>query len=161
MDALEERIGHDAYVVAWNQTAHDVPSGTVGDLFERQVSRTPAAVALVEGRRRITYAELDAQASRLAHHLISRGLEPESIVAIALSRSIEMVVAVLGILKCGAAYLPLDLSYPEERLAFMIGDAKPGCLLAAGDLPPAVHKAAEGIPILRVGEVGHEPPRLD
>ena len=158
MDALEERIGYDACVVAWNQTAHDVPSGTVGDLFERQVSRTPGAVALVEGRRRITYAALDAQASRLAHHLVSRGLEPESIVAIALSRSIEMVVAVLGILKCGAGYLPLDLSYPEERLAFMIGDAKPACLLAAGDLPRAVHKAAEGIPILRVGEVGHEPP---
>jgi integrase len=98
-------------------------------LFQRQVEQTPHNVALLFEDREMSYAELDAWANRLAWSLIAEGIGPEDIVAIRLERSLEMIVAILGILKAGAAYLPLDPDYPAERLAFMIEDARPKSIL--------------------------------
>ena len=115
----------------WNATARDLPQATLPALFEAQVERSPEAIALVFEESTLSYAELNAQANRLAHLLIGRGIGPESLVAIALSRSIEMVVTLLGILKAGAAYLPLDPEYPAERLVYMLRDAQPACVLTS------------------------------
>ncbi len=116
-------------LIEWNDTARDLPQVTLPALFEAQVERSPEAVALVFEERTLSYAELNAQANRLAHLLIGRGIGPEDLVALALPRSIEMVVALLGILKAGAAYLPLDPDYPVERLSYMLRDAQPACVL--------------------------------
>ena len=90
------------------------------------MERSPEAIALVFEERTLSYAELNAQANRLAHLLIGRGVGPEDLVALALPRSIEMVVALLGILKAGAAYLPLDPDYPVERLSSMLAGRSAG-----------------------------------
>ena len=113
----------------WNDTARDLPQVTLPALFEAQVERSPEAIALVFEERTLSYAELNAQANRLAHLLIGRGIGPEDLVALALPRSTEMIVALLGILKAGAAYLPLDPDYPVERLSSMLRDAQPACVL--------------------------------
>ena len=91
----------------------------------RRLQRTPDAVAVVFEDRTLTYAALDAHANRLAHHLQSLGVGPETMVGLCVERSPEMVIGLLGILKAGGAYLPLDPNYPRERLAFMLADA--GC----------------------------------
>ncbi|WP_189267314.1 non-ribosomal peptide synthase/polyketide synthase [Streptomyces fuscichromogenes] len=95
------------------------------ELFAAQVAATPDAVALVCGDSELTYRQLNAKANRFAHALIARGVGPEQVVAVALSRSVESVVAVLGVLKAGAAYLPVDPAYPQARIAFMLDDAQP------------------------------------
>src|SRR5260370_798535 len=94
-------------------------------LFAAQAVRTPDATAVIFEDRTLTYAGLDAHANRLAHHLQSLGVGPETMVGLCVERSPEMVVGLLGILKAGGAYLPLDPNYPRERLAFMLADA--GC----------------------------------
>ena len=99
--------------------------------FEAQVERSPQATALVLEDTELTYAELNTQANRLAHHLIGLGIGPEDLVAVALPRSMEMAIALLGILKAGAAYLPLDPDYPAERLAYMLRDGQPACVLTS------------------------------
>ena len=91
--------------------------------FERQASSTPDAIALALGDETITYAELDARANQIAHALIARGIRPEDRVALLLPPSFDMMAAILGVLKAGAAYVPLDPSYPAERLRYMIEDA--------------------------------------
>src|SRR5205807_8306704 len=94
------------------------------DLFAAQVARTPDAPAVVSGAETITYRELDLRSNRLAHHLRSLGVQPEVVVGLCLDRSADMLVALLGILKAGGIYLPLDPDYPRERLAFMLDDAR-------------------------------------
>src|ERR1700722_12432030 len=118
----------------WNNTAQPLPETTLAALFEAQVFRCPAATALLFEESSLNYAALNARANQLAHLLIDRGVGPESLVAVALPRSLEMVMALLGILKTGAAYLPLDLDYPAERLAFMLADARPACVINARKL---------------------------
>ncbi|MFJ4157612.1 amino acid adenylation domain-containing protein, partial [Pseudomonas sp. NPDC089752] len=108
----------------WNATTTDYPlQRAVHQLIEGQVQRTPQAPALVFGDRLLSYAELDAQANRLAHYLRAQGAGPDRLVGISVQRSVEMVVGLLAILKAGAAYVPLDPEYPEERLAYMIEDS--------------------------------------
>ena len=99
------------------------PATTCPSLFAAQALRTPDAVAVVFEDRCLTYAALDAHANRLANHLRGLGVGPETVVGLCVERSPEMVVGLLGILKAGAAYLPLDPNYPRERLAFMLTDA--------------------------------------
>ena len=113
----------------WNDTAHPIPPATLPQLFEAQVARTPDAIAVVFEEDSLTYAELNARANQLAHYLISKGVGPEVVVGLCLERSLQMVIGLIGILKAGGAYLPLDPGYPTERLAFMLADAKPQCLL--------------------------------
>ena len=100
-----------------------MPAATLPALFAAQALRTPDAVAVVFEDRALSYAALDAHANRLAHHLRSLGVGPETVVGLCVERSPEMVIGLLGILKAGGAYLPLDPNYPRERLAFMLADA--------------------------------------
>ncbi len=124
----------------WNQTSRAVPDQTVVDLFEAQVERSGAAVAVIFEQEQLSYGELNRRSNRLAHDLRSMGVGAEDRVGIALERSAEMVVALLGVLKSGAAYLPLDSEYPQERLQFMLQDAEPAVVLTsralAAKLPP-------------------------
>ncbi|MFI5780661.1 amino acid adenylation domain-containing protein [Nocardia sp. NPDC051570] len=115
---------------------------TLASLFETQVARTPEAVALVHAETTLTYRELNGRANALAHQLIRRGVGPEDIVAVAVPRSPELLVALLAVLKAGGSYLPIDPSYPADRLAFMLADAAPMVVLAdratAATLPETV-----------------------
>jgi amino acid adenylation domain-containing protein/non-ribosomal peptide synthase protein (TIGR01720 family) len=112
-------------LVAWNDTAVDVPEATFPELFEAQAARTPDATALVFQDTALSFAELNARANRLARHLIDNGAEAERFVAVALPRSAELVVAILAVLKTGAAYLPLDPELPPDRIDFVLRDAQP------------------------------------
>ncbi|MCC6456164.1 MAG: amino acid adenylation domain-containing protein [Caldilineaceae bacterium] len=117
-------------LVEWNQTAADYPRRhCLHHLFEAQVERSPQVIALVCGREALTYQALNQRANHLAHYLQRLGVGPGSLVAICTDRSAEMLVGLLGILKTGAAYLPLDPTYPKERLAFMLEDAAVAFLL--------------------------------
>ncbi|MGH3770928.1 MAG: condensation domain-containing protein, partial [Pseudonocardiaceae bacterium] len=115
--SAEERV---RLLVDYNDTAHPIPPRTLPALLEAQVQATPDAVAVVCGDVRLSYAQLNAKANQLAHVLISRGVGPEQIVAVMMQRSPELVVAILAVLKAGAAYLPLDAGYPAARIAFML-----------------------------------------
>ncbi|MEU6851066.1 amino acid adenylation domain-containing protein [Actinacidiphila alni] len=108
----------------------DASARTVGEFFAEQVSRAPDAPAARDTTgATLTYGELDSRATALARHLVGRGVGPESVVALAVPRSVEWAVAVLGVLKAGAAYLPLDPAYPRARLEFMVEDARPAHLV--------------------------------
>ncbi|HTI25432.1 MAG TPA: condensation domain-containing protein, partial [Kutzneria sp.] len=113
-----------------DETATALPAKTAAELFAAQVARTPEATALVFGDESLTYAELDARATKLAQGLIARGAGPERVVAIALPRSVELVTAILAVLKTGAAYLPLDLNHPAARIELMLADAAPHLVIA-------------------------------
>ncbi|MGX1316330.1 amino acid adenylation domain-containing protein [Streptomyces calvus] len=115
-----------------------VPDDTVADLLAAQTARTPDAVALVFGEQALTYAELDARINRLARLLLARGAGPERAVALALPRSLDMVAALFAVLRTGAAYLPLDLDHPAERLRLMVADTGPLCLLSTTSVAPAL-----------------------
>ncbi|MGN5634527.1 amino acid adenylation domain-containing protein [Streptomyces sp. AC154] len=118
-----------------------VPDETVADLLAAQVARTPDAVALVFGEQTLTYAELDARVNRLARLLLARGAGPEKVVALALPRSIEMVAALFAVLRTGAAYLPLDLDHPADRLRLMARDCGPLCLVSTTAVAPSLRDA--------------------
>jgi amino acid adenylation domain-containing protein/non-ribosomal peptide synthase protein (TIGR01720 family) len=117
-------------VVDWNGTVVSEPTTTIPELFAAQAARTPDAVAVTCEGAHLTYRELDERANRLAHHLVGLGAAPERIVALRLHRSLDQVVAVLAVLKSGAAYLPLDPAYPAERIAATIADARPVAVLS-------------------------------
>ncbi|MFL6332077.1 MAG: amino acid adenylation domain-containing protein, partial [Pyrinomonadaceae bacterium] len=124
----------------WNDTETEYSGDeSLHELVEAQARRTPDATALVFGGARLTYRELNEHANRLAHYLRSLGVGPEVLVGVCMERSVELVVALLGTLKAGGAYLPLDPAYPKERLALMLGDSRPATLLCheqtAGSLP--------------------------
>jgi non-ribosomal peptide synthetase component F len=122
---------------AWNDTAAPVEPAVVPELFEAQAARTPDAPAVTHDGVTLTYRELDERANRLAHHLIGRGVGAEDFVALALPRDTDLVVAALAVLKAGAAYQPIDLAYPPDRIAFMLDDASPACVIttSGADLP--------------------------
>lgn len=114
----------------WNSTAVAYPQGALlHGLFEAQAKRTPHAVAVVADKQCLSFEALNRQANQLAHHLRSLGVGPDVSVGICLERGIPMVVAVLGVLKAGGAYLPLAPDYPQHRLAFMLADAGAPVLL--------------------------------
>ncbi len=128
-------------VVDWNHTWRDCPTNVcLHELIEAQVERTPDAVALVFENESLTYREVNRRANRLAHHLRKLGVGPEAIVGIFGERSLEMVIGLVATLKAGGAYLPLDPTYPTDRLAFMLADAQPAVVLMqrqmAAQAPP-------------------------
>ena len=96
----------------WNGTAHYVPESTLAELFQAQVARTPQAIAVTFEDEQLSYAEVDVRASQLARLLIGRGVGPETLVAVLMDRSADLVIALLAILKAGGAYVPVDPSYP-------------------------------------------------
>jgi amino acid adenylation domain-containing protein len=112
-------------LVEWNDTAADYPQARcMHELFEERVAQNPATVALVFENQRLTYAQLNEQANRLAHYLVTaKQVRPDTRVGICMERSLEMVIAILGVLKAGGAYVPLDPEYPQARVAYMLEDA--------------------------------------
>jgi amino acid adenylation domain-containing protein len=138
-------------LAGWNDTRRDYPSdATLAELFERQVARSPEAIAAICGEDRVTYLELLRRAGRLAARLRRLGVRHGDLTGLCVERSVEMVVGMLGILEAGAAYVPLDLSYPDERLAFMLEDlrqaqGRPPVVVTAGTPPAAV--LASGLPM--------------
>ncbi|MFC8198280.1 amino acid adenylation domain-containing protein [Streptomyces sp. NPDC057298] len=124
LEPAERRILTEA-----NATATDVPDATINELFERQAAQSPDAVAVVFEGRELTYAQVNARANRLARVLVERGAGPESVVALSLPRSADLVVGMLAVLKSGAAYLPIDPKYPSHRLAHILTEAEPQLIL--------------------------------
>ncbi len=130
-------------LVEWNSTAAEYPQDRCAHhLFEAQAALTPDAVAVTFDHYQLTYRQLNERANQLARYLTQQGVGPEARVGIMIERSIEMVVAVLGILKAGASYLPLDPAYPQERLAFMLEDAAAAVLLTQQRLVQLLPKSA-------------------
>ena len=134
----------------WNRADAPFPAdGCIHRLFEEQAARTPGAVAAVCAERSLTYAELNARANRLAHHLAALGVGPEVRVGIGLRRGLEMLVSILAVLKAGGAYVPLDPAYPAERLAFTLRDARVAVLLTQESLR-AVLPVPAGVRVVSV-----------
>ena len=130
-------------LVEWNETQRDYNSDhSLKELFEQQVERTPELVALSCAGDQITYDQLNARANQLAHYLRTRGVGPEVQVGICLERSIDLVVGMLGVLKAGAAYVPLDPDYPAERVTYMLSDAGTPILLTSRKVHSIAPEAA-------------------
>ncbi|OKI91895.1 hypothetical protein AMK19_33735, partial [Kitasatospora sp. CB01950] len=126
-------------------------SATLPELFAAQVARTPQAVAVVFGDTELTYAELDVRAERVARRLIGRGVGPDTVVAVVLERGIDLVVALLAVLKAGGAYLPIDPESPAERIAFTLADAGAVAVLTSAGCA-AVLPQPVSAPLLVLGE---------
>ncbi|MGV4982339.1 amino acid adenylation domain-containing protein [Streptomyces sp. NRAIS4] len=139
LDAAEQR----RLLTDWNTTDGASTDVHVAELFQRQVARTPRDVALVHEAAALTYAELNARANVLARHLVAQGAAPGEIVALALPRSVELITALLAVLKTGAAYLPVDTEYPAERIARMLDDARALCVITT---PGACDGIPAGLP---------------
>lgn len=125
-----------------------IEPGELVGLFEEQVARTPEATAVVSDGKELSYAQLNARANRLARLLIARGAGPETLVAVAMERSADLIVALVGVLKAGAAYLPIDPGYPADRIGYVLADGQPALVItderAAGRIP------ARRVPVLAI-----------
>ncbi|ACM39348.1 peptide synthetase (plasmid) [Allorhizobium ampelinum S4] len=150
IDLLDPDERHKV-LVEWNDTRRPISRELLPELFQAQAARTPDAIALECEGEQISYAELEARANRMARYLIELGVGPETIVALALPRSIDMVVSLLAVLKSGGAYLPLDPQYPTERLAFMVADAQPATVIAVAS---TAEKLPEDAPLLLLDDAG-------
>ncbi|MFC6369738.1 amino acid adenylation domain-containing protein, partial [Nonomuraea thailandensis] len=138
LDAGERR----RVLAEWNDTAGEVTGSSLVDLFQAQVRRTPRALAVVGEGVRVSYAELDERADRLARALAARGVAPESVVGVCVGRGLDWVVAVLGVLKAGGAFLPVDPAYPVERIAYSMADAGAVAVVTS---PPLAHLVPDGL----------------
>ncbi|CAO3299068.1 enterobactin synthase subunit F [Stenotrophomonas] [Stenotrophomonas maltophilia] len=128
----------------FNATAHALPETTLVELLQQGMDRDPHAPALVFGDTTLDYATLEARSFALAAQLRAMDVGPGRVVAVALPRSLELVIALVAVLRAGAAYLPLDLAHPDERLARILASAQPVCVLAAAD----VSARMAGVPVL-------------
>ncbi|WP_414554079.1 amino acid adenylation domain-containing protein [Stenotrophomonas forensis] len=131
-------------VHGFNATAHGLPQTTLVELLQQGMDRDPQATALVFGDSELDHATLEARSFALAAQLRAMGVGPGSVVVVALPRSLELVIALVAVLRAGAAYLPLDLAHPDERLARILASAQPACVLAAAD----VSARMPGVPVL-------------
>ncbi|TCP59315.1 amino acid adenylation domain-containing protein [Tumebacillus sp. BK434] len=144
--SAEER---QTLLVEWNQTAGEYPEDrTAQQLFEEQVLRTPQALAVVHEETALTYEELNRQANRLAHHLRGKGAGRDTVIGLCTERSPQMIIGMLGILKAGAAYIPLDSTQPQERLQLMLDDAEPLLIVTEQHLLPLIADTAAEIVLL-------------
>lgn len=117
-------------LVKWNQTERDYPNDkTVHELFEEQVAKAPERIAVVCEDKQLTYGELNEKANQLAHHLLACGTTPGQSVALCVERNIDMVVGLLGIIKAGGVYVPIDPDYPEERIRYILEDSQAKAIL--------------------------------
>ncbi|HXD33570.1 MAG TPA: amino acid adenylation domain-containing protein [Pyrinomonadaceae bacterium] len=138
---------------SWNDTAAEFPrEKTIHQLFEEQVSRTPDAVALVAAHEQVNFAELNKRANQLANYLVRAGLAAEDRVAICLERSVDMIVALLAVLKGGGAYVPLEPNYPAERISFIVENSQAKLVLTNENLEPVW----SGAKIVRLNEISSE-----
>jgi len=140
-------ISERQQLINWNATEANYSSDKcIHQLFEARVEQNPDSVAVIFEGQQLTYQELNQRANQLAHHLRSLGVVPDAVVGICVERSLEMAIGILGILKAGAAYLPLDPAYPQERIAYMLENARvPVVLTQANLLPPLLEY---GIPAI-------------
>ena len=148
--------------------ARERPAATLPSLFESQVAGAADAIAVICGVQSLSYGELDARANRLAHHLIALGVGPDDLVAVALDRSVELIVALTAILKSGAAYLPLDPSHPAERLVLMLEDSGARFTLTLGAATDRLRGRAQllalddpGVEAAVAGRPAHAPTDVD
>ena len=126
--------GEEQLLDRWNQTEAEIPGAAVHQLFERVAARNPQRLAITSGKAELSYGQVNQRADELAWQLRERGVCPDSLVAIAMDRSIELIIAALAILKCGAAYVPIDPAYPQERVAQILKEtAAPVLLMRKGD----------------------------
>ena len=133
-------------LVTWNDTERLYPQAKcLHEMFAEQVGRTPEATALVYEEQRVSYRELNERANQLAHELRRRGVGPEIVVGLLLERSVEMMVGILGVLKAGGAYLPLDPGYPAERLSYMVADSGAALVVSQRELVARVGAVAAAI----------------
>ncbi|MEU7688812.1 AMP-binding protein, partial [Streptomyces spectabilis] len=143
-DLLLERVPvlgeaeQDRLVREWSGASRPVAEASLTELFAAQAARTPDATAVTFGGTEWSYAELDARANRLARLLISRGVGAESLVAVCMERSADLVVALLAVLKAGGAYVPIDPEYPADRIAYVLEDAQPVLALTSTAVQSAV-----------------------
>ena len=144
LDAVERQ----RLLTEWNDTGREVPQATLPELFQAQVARTPEATAVVFEDTCLSYGELNGRANRLARLLIARGVGPESLVAVVMERSADLVVALLAVVKAGGAYLPVDPGYPADRISYLLTDAAP--VLALTDQASAAKVTGAGLPALPV-----------
>ncbi|MEV0189548.1 amino acid adenylation domain-containing protein [Kitasatospora purpeofusca] len=149
----------------WNATTRALPPGTVVDAFAARAAATPDETAVVFGDRRVSYGELAEQVTRTARHLAALGAGPDRVVALALPRSADLVAALLGVLASGAAYLPIDLDHPDERIALMLEDAAPLLVLTtpevAGRHPALGADGRTVVTLAEIGTLGADPVRPD
>ncbi|MFE7275303.1 amino acid adenylation domain-containing protein [Streptomyces sp. NPDC057623] len=158
LDVLADGERH-RLLVEFNDTAREIPDTTFPRMFETWVARTPDAVAVEDAAVELTYRQLAARADRLARVLVSYGAGPGRVVAFSLPRSVDLAVAVLAVLKAGAAYLPLDPEHPAERTAYLLADAAPVCLISRDGghwldgpvvSPDAVPEGTDNVPLVDV-----------
>ena len=135
-------------LLAWNDTHAPYDDKKVHELFQEQVQKNPDNIALVYEDQFLTYQHLNEKANQLAHYLRGLGVGPDVLVAIAVERSLDMIIGLLGILKAGGAYVPLDPTYPQERLQFMLDDTKSPVLLTQSGLKDLFKDYAGKIVIL-------------
>jgi amino acid adenylation domain-containing protein len=152
----------DQLLVGFNDTAAPYPPACFHELFERQARETADSVAVVSGEQRLTYGELDARANQLARHLVAIGVGPEVLVGIAVQRSAEMLVGLLGILKAGGAYVPVDPAYPAERQEFMLRSSGAAVVVTEERLVAGLPLAGVTVVCLDrdwplIGQLGSEP----
>ncbi|MFE7562345.1 amino acid adenylation domain-containing protein, partial [Kitasatospora sp. NPDC057500] len=150
LDAAERAL----VVGEWNDTAVAVPELSVSEVFAARVAESPDAVALVSGELSLSYGELDERANRLASVLVERGVGVESPVAVVMERSAELVVVLLAVLKAGGAFVPVDVAWPSARVAAVLADAAPVCVVTTRD---RVSELPAGVPVVLADAVpaGH------
>ncbi|MEU4120538.1 amino acid adenylation domain-containing protein [Kitasatospora sp. NPDC028055] len=165
LDVLTE--GEEGQLREWATTARpEIDDATLPELFQARVRATPDAVALEAGDASWTYAELNARANQVAHWLIGRGIGAEQLVGLALPRGAELFAAILGVVKAGAGYLPVDPDYPADRIAYMLADATPTLLLTTAELAPGLPDGLadgllDGLAVEELAEVWRAQPATD
>ncbi|MDW3192235.1 MAG: amino acid adenylation domain-containing protein [Cytophagales bacterium] len=135
----------------FNATQVAYPNKSIAELFENQVISQKDRVALIAGERQISYQDLNARSNQIARVLQSCGIEKEELVGVYADRSIEAVAGILGILKSGGAYLPLDVDYPEDRLSYMLEDSGSRVVLCIGEFPPTIGRGRQVLDLISVG----------
>ncbi|ELB88764.1 non-ribosomal peptide synthetase, partial [Rhodococcus wratislaviensis IFP 2016] len=132
---ITDAAERSAMATEWNTAGLDAGTDTLADRFAQSVARFPGATAVTSEDVALTYAELDARSNRLARLLIAQGVGPEMLVAVALPRTCDLIIALLAVIKTGGGYLPVDITYPADRLAFVFEDAAPNCVITTtGDV---------------------------
>ena len=135
----QKKLLHD-----WNKTDKPYPKNkTIHQLFEEQVERNPDNIAIVFENEKLTYAQLNAKANQLARYLrsVSLIIHPNDLIALVLDKSLEMIIGILGILKSGAAYVPIDHSYPDERIKYIFDDTQASLVLCKRSINPSIYLA--------------------
>ncbi|MGW4806846.1 amino acid adenylation domain-containing protein [Kitasatospora sp. NPDC004272] len=162
LDVLTAEERHTV-LAGWNATDRPVPPGTVVDAFRATAAAHPGRTAVVHGDQRLTFGRLAERVEAYARHLAALGARPDTVVALALPRSADLVAALLGVLAAGAAYLPVDLDHPDERIALMLADATPLLTLTTAELAaerPVLAGAELGaVPLAALGSPAAEPVR--